>query len=61
MNVGKLVSSQRVQQMAAQDSLKTQNVKPKSVKMQATPDQPAVEVKIGSGLEKTALLNNIYK
>lgn len=61
MSVGKVVSPQQVQQIAAQGALKNQNVKPAKVKMQAAANQPAVEVKIGSGLEKTAMLHSIYK
>jgi hypothetical protein len=60
MKVGKVVGMEQLQQIAAQSSAKVKKPEPVNVEMKGA-DGASVEVKIGSGLEKTAMFNTIYK
>lgn len=61
MKVGKIVPPEQLRQMAVGSAAKSKNVEQKRVQVQATKNGPSVEVKVGSGLEKTAMANAIYK
>lgn len=60
MGVAKIVSTERVQQIAMQKSASVKNKKSAPIVMKG-PKGQAVQVNIGSGLEKTAQVNDVYK
>jgi hypothetical protein len=60
MKVGKVVGMEQLQQIAAKSSAKVKKPEPSTVEMKGANGE-SVEVKIGSGLEKTAMFNAIFK